>query len=243
VRRPGTLIWREIEEVLSRDIAAGIYPAGGRLPVETDLADRFGVNRHTVRQALAALQERGAISIQQGRGMFVKAPKLAYPIGRRTRFTENVGHLPGAAPGQLVRHWRAAAPSSIARDLGVKRGTPLVAFEDLRIIDDEPVCVTARYFPAERFGTIADAFVKSGSVTDAFAQFGVADYTRRQTRAHARGATLEEASLLKCASGGPVLVVESVNVDPQGVPIEVGHSRSAGGRWELIFESASAANP
>jgi GntR family phosphonate transport system transcriptional regulator len=64
VRRPGTLIWREIEEALSSDIAAGIYPAGGRLPVETDLADRFGVNRHTVRQALAALQERGAISIK-----------------------------------------------------------------------------------------------------------------------------------------------------------------------------------
>ena len=64
MRRPGTLIWREIEEALSSDIAAGIYPAGGRLPVEADLADRFGVNRHTVRQALAALQERGAISIE-----------------------------------------------------------------------------------------------------------------------------------------------------------------------------------
>src|SRR6266576_2062812 len=149
VRRPGTLIWREIEEALSSDIAAGIYPAGGRLPVETDLADRFGVNRHTVRQALAALQERGAISIEQGRGMFVKAPKLAYPIGRRTRFTENVGHLPGTAPGRLVRHWRTAAPSSIARDLEVRRGTQLIAFDDLRLIDDEPVSITTHYFPAQ----------------------------------------------------------------------------------------------
>jgi GntR family transcriptional regulator, phosphonate transport system regulatory protein len=238
VRRPGTLIWREIEEALSSDIAAGIYPAGGRLPVENDLASRFGVNRHTVRQALAALQERGAISIEQGRGMFVKAPKLAYPIGRRTRFTENVGHLPRTAPGQLVRHWRAAAPPPIARDLELRRGAPLVAFDVLRIIDDEPVSITTHYFPAQRFETISDAFVKSGSVTSALAQFGVADYARRLTRAHARGATLEEASLLKCESGGPVLVVEAVNVDPAGVPIEVGHSRSAGGRWELIFESA-----
>src|SRR5262249_35177937 len=154
VRRPGKLIWREIEEALSSDIAAGIYPVGRRLPVEADLASRFGVNRHTVRQALAALQERGAISIEQGRGMFVEAPELAYPIRRRTRFTENVGHLPRAAPGQLVRHWRTAAPPEIARDLELRRGTPLVAFDDLRIIDDEPVSITTHYYPAKRFATI-----------------------------------------------------------------------------------------
>lgn len=240
MRRPGTLIWREIEEALASEIAAGVYPAGGRLPVETDLASRFGVNRHTVRQALASLQERGAISIEQGRGMFVRAPKLAYPIGRRTRFTENVGHLPGSAPGRLMRHWRTAADPTLARDLSVKRGTMLVAFDDLRIVDGEPVSLTTHHFPAARFASIADAFADSGSVTKALARLGVTDYFRRLTRVHARGATLEEAALLKCNSEGPVLVVESVNVDVNGVPIEVGHSRSPGGRWELLFETPKA---
>ena len=238
MRRPGILIWREIEEALSGEIATGVYPAGGRLPAETDLAERFGVNRHTVRQALAALQERGAISIEQGRGMFVKTPKLAYPVGRRTRFTENVSHLPGAASGRLLRHWRMAAPAEIARDLKVKRGAPLVALDDLRVIDDEPVSLTTHYFPADRFADIAEAFAKCGSVTKALAQRGVVDYLRRLTRVHARAASLEEAALLKCPNDGPVLVVEAVNVDLQSVPIEVGHSRSAGGRWEIIFESA-----
>jgi GntR family transcriptional regulator, phosphonate transport system regulatory protein len=238
VRRPGILIWREIEEVLSSEIAAGVYPAGGRLPVETDLAERFGVNRHTVRQALAALQERGAISIKQGRGSFVTAPKLAYPVGRRTRFTENVSHLPGTASGQLLRHWRAAAPAAIARDLKIKRGAPLVALDDLRVIDEEPVSLTTHYFPADRFGNIAEVFVTCGSVTKALAQLGVADYLRCLTRVHARAASPEEAALLKCPNAGPVLVVEAVNVDLQGVPIEVGHSRSAGGRWEIIFDTS-----
>jgi GntR family phosphonate transport system transcriptional regulator len=237
MRRPGTLIWREIEETLAGEIAAGVHPAGARLPVEADLANRFGVNRHTVRQALAALQDRGAISIQQGRGMFVRAPKLAYPIGRRTRFTENVGHVPGTAPGRLIRQWRTAAEPQIARDLGVRRGTLLVAFDDLRVVDEEPVSLTTHYFPAARFAAIADAFVESGSVTKALARLGVADYLRRLTRVHARGATLEEAAHLKCECESPVLVVEAVNIDVEGVPIEVGHTRSPGGRWELIFET------
>lgn len=237
MRRTGMLIWREIEETLSGEIVAGLYQPGDRLPVEADLAERFGVNRHTVRQALAALSERGAISIEQGRGMFVRAPKLAYPIGRRTRFTENVNQLTSSAQGQLVRHWNVAAPAAIAKDLGIKRGTNLVAFDDLRIIDNEPVSLTTHYFPAERFATIPDVFAETGSVTKALTKFGVADYLRRMTRVQARGASLEEATLLKCEIGGPVLVVEAVNVDLQGDPIEVGHTRSPGGRWELIFET------
>ena len=161
MRRPGTLIWREIEETLAGDIAAGVYPAGGRLPVEADLASRFGVNRHTVRQALTALQDRGAISIEQGRGSFVRAPKLAYPIGRRTRYTENVGHLPGTAPGRLIRQWKTSAEPAIARDLEVRRGTALVAFDDLRVVDDEPVSLTTHYFPATRFASFLSLVIVS----------------------------------------------------------------------------------
>ena len=240
MRRAGTLVWREIEEALSRDIAAGVYPTGERLPVESNLADRFGVNRHTVRRALAALQERGAISIEQGRGMFVTAPKLAYPVGRRTRFTENVIHLPKAAPGQLIRHWQMAAPAAIARDLAVRTGTALCAFDDLRVIDGEPVSLTTHHFPEARFASIADMFIETGSVTKALARLGVADYSRKLTRVHARGATLEEAALLKCERGGPLLVVEAINVDPAGTPIEFGSSRSAGGRWEIVFDTSGA---
>ena len=77
MRQTGKILWREIEEVLSQDIVNGVFPAGSRLPKESELALRFGVNRHTIRQALAALRDRGAISIEQGRGTFVKAPRLA----------------------------------------------------------------------------------------------------------------------------------------------------------------------
>lgn len=57
---------------LRSEIATGGLVAGARLPSEHELADRFGVSRGTVRQALAALRHNGLIEAVPGRGSFVR---------------------------------------------------------------------------------------------------------------------------------------------------------------------------
>ncbi len=236
MRRAGTILWREIEETLAREIAAGTHPIGARLPVETELASRFGVNRHTVRRALSALSERGSISIEPGRGTFVRAPRLAYPITRRTRFSETVARTGGSPRGTLVRSWQTTAAGRMAEDLELAEGTPLLAMDNLRLIEGEPVSLTTHHFPLPRFATLADAFAASGSVTQALAALGVSDYVRRLTRVHCRASTDDEARLLRAPSGSPVLVVESINAEAGGGPVEYGLSRSVGERLELVVE-------
>jgi DNA-binding transcriptional MocR family regulator len=58
----GITLWRRIADELAQDIAGGDYASGERLPGENDMARHFGVNRHTVRRALAELSERGLVS-------------------------------------------------------------------------------------------------------------------------------------------------------------------------------------
>ncbi|WP_188311821.1 FadR/GntR family transcriptional regulator [Salinarimonas soli] len=45
--------------------------AGDRLPSERVLAQRLGISRSSIRQALSALESRGYVSVQPGRGIFV----------------------------------------------------------------------------------------------------------------------------------------------------------------------------
>ena len=70
--------------------------ARGMVPSEAQLAEQFGVNRHTVRSAMAALAEEGLLRKVQGRGTLIeKRDRLVFPIGRRTRFSGGIGG-PGA---------------------------------------------------------------------------------------------------------------------------------------------------
>ena len=65
---------------------------GEKLPGETEIAETYRVNRHTVRRALATLAERGLVRAERGSGTYVEAiRRLAYPLRSRTRFSEIVG--------------------------------------------------------------------------------------------------------------------------------------------------------
>src|SRR5258708_18885229 len=105
---PGVTLWRRIADDLEQAIALGTHAAGDRLPGEVEIAARFGVNRHTVRHALAELTRRGLVRAERGSGTYVERKRLAYPIGARTRFSEFVATA-GRQPESRVSP-RSATP-------------------------------------------------------------------------------------------------------------------------------------
>ncbi len=71
VSRP--LLSDEVAERLQRAILSGIFKLGDRLPSEHELAQRFGVSRVVIREALRTLENLGIVAIKGGRtgGAFV----------------------------------------------------------------------------------------------------------------------------------------------------------------------------
>lgn len=62
---------REIEDDLTRRIAAGEFPRGSRLPTYDALAAEYGSARRTVARAVDALKSRGAVVGVPGSGVYV----------------------------------------------------------------------------------------------------------------------------------------------------------------------------
>lgn len=62
-----TAVVRQVEELILR----GILQPGKRLPPERELAERLGVSRPSLRDAIAQLQEAGLLSTKAGAGVFV----------------------------------------------------------------------------------------------------------------------------------------------------------------------------
>ena len=236
-RGGGIAAWRQIADELAAEIGAGRLASGAQLPTESQLATRFGVNRHTVRRGLAELAQRGLVRATQGRGTFVEAQPIRYPIGPRTRFSEIVSRAGREAGGKLLATAILAADARIAASLGIAEGASVVRLETLRFADATPISFGSGYFPLPRFEELAEAYRAEGAITPALAACGIDDYRRLETRISARPASAEEAALLDLAPGRLLLVVDSVNVDEEGRRIQYTHAQFSADRTELVVES------
>ncbi len=232
----GITLWRRIADALEGAIAAGSYPPGQRLPGETEIAETYQVNRHTVRRALAVLAERGLVRAEQGRGTYVEAPRLGYPLRARTRFSEIVGAEGRAPLGRVLAASLEPAGPALALRLALPEGAPLARVEALRLADHAPICVATTWFPAERFPEAAQLYDRLRSVTKLLAHYGVDDYRRAATQVTAALVEPADAVALDLAPGRPVLVVTSVDVDVAGTPVLASRARFAAERVEFMVD-------
>lgn len=232
-----TPLWKSIAAALTGDIADGRYGTGDRLPTEAQLAATFGVNRHTVRRALAELAAQGLVHPRRGAGVFVAARPTDYPIGRRVRFHQNIaagGQTPGKRVLALTR--RAADPRE-ARALGLSTGDAVLVYDGLSLADGLPIALFQSVFPDARLPGMAQALERTASVTEALAACGVADYTRISTRISAEAATATQAAHLRLSEGAPILRTLGINADGNGVAVEFGRTWFAGDRVTLTLDA------
>lgn len=232
-----TPVYAAIATALRTDIGAGRYPMNARLPSEGDLARRFGVNRHTVRHALAKLAEDGLVYSRRGSGTYVCGHLTEYRIGRRVRFHQNLtdaGHRPTKRVLDIeTRH----ATTQEADRLDLTDQAPVCVVHGLSLADEQPIAFYQSCFPATRLPGIALALRACSSITDALGVAGVSDYTRAQTQVSAALADATQALHLKIREGAPLIETISLNVDPTGVPVEHGHTWFAADRVSLLLEA------
>ena len=230
-------LWTAIRDRLAAEIASGHYAPGDRLPGEAALAQRFGVNRHTLRRAIADLAAGGLVHARRGAGIFVQQRPTSYPIRRRVRFHQAL-NAAGHVPAKRILHLATRpADAREAAALRLPGPGPVHAIEGLSFSDDIPIAFFRSAFPAARFPNLPASLRVSASVTAAFAADGLDDYLRLRTEITATAATATLAAHLRLAPGAPLIRSVSVNVDPEGVPVEYGRTYFAGDRVALTLDA------
>ena len=231
----GLARWQAIAAQLREDILSGRVAPGERLPNEKTLAGRFGVHRHTLRQAVQALVRDGHLDVRQGCGTFVRELVLDYALQRRTRLSENLARMGETAGRELLSH--AIVPAGEwAAALQVSTRSKAVVLETRSSVRGRRVGLSTAAFPCPRFADIAAPVASHGSITKALAELGVADYTRSRSVVSTRLPTQAEADALARPLTQPVLVVQYVNVDRAGTPVEAGTTLFAADAVQLVVE-------
>ncbi|MCJ2165282.1 MULTISPECIES: phosphonate metabolism transcriptional regulator PhnF [unclassified Pseudodesulfovibrio] len=236
IRGNGVALWRQIYSQMEADIASGRFGPGDRLPSESSLSAEFGVNRHTIRRALAVLEEGGLIRVEQGRGSFVREPVIHYPVSRRTRFSENLSRQRREPGNILLMAVDTEADGVVAEALGIRPGEVVTRITSAGEADGRRISYSKSYFPRALFPGMVRVYREYGSVTRTLEHFGVGDYSRKRTRIISRMPTAEEARELAQPKTRPVLITESVNVDESGVPVEFGVCLFASDWVQILVE-------
>jgi GntR family phosphonate transport system transcriptional regulator len=233
----GITLWRCIADDFEQMILIGKHDNGERLPAESEIATRYGVNRHTVRRAMAELSARGLVRTERGSGTYVKTDKLDYRIGQRTRFSEIVAAAGHEAEGRLQGHRLEPASDEIALRLGLKPGDAVVRLEIVRAADRVPISVATTWLAAERYHDAAKIFRQLRSITRTLEHYGISGYRRKWTRISAAFSDAIDAGRLRLSVHRPILIVDSQDVDASDAPILTTRGRFAADRVALIVES------
>ena len=135
-------VYQQIAELLVRQIKAGYWHTGERLPTEAALAQTLSVAVGTLRKSLALLEEQGVLERIQGSGTYVKSVQGKQQIYELFRLELTDG--PGLPTAQIldVAH---AKP-----ELGMPQWDGAVCWRvrRLRFLSGQPVALEEIWFPA-----------------------------------------------------------------------------------------------
>lgn len=113
-------LYQQIADDIERLILDGTFPPDSRLPSEQEFAERYGVSRNVIREALKSLKEIGLVSIHTGSGTYVRRPTMKQVSQALNRFVRHSLHDFSAAHFYEIR--RMLEPESAC--LAAQRATP-----------------------------------------------------------------------------------------------------------------------
>jgi GntR family phosphonate transport system transcriptional regulator len=241
--KDGISRWRQIGEILIGEIERGELPADRKLPPSSDLATRFGVNRHTVLRALAHLQAGGFVRMERGRGTYAVVNPLQLRLGAQRWFEQNLAQGNRAPSRRVMAVAVLPATQVVAEALQVDAGDDVAFVTLLGEGDGVPVNLVSNYFPLERLPGIDGAFRAYGrepttelSFGKVFKSLGVSDFRRKSVRIRSRRPSADEARHLQIAPTDHVLETDVVLVDPSETPLSYAHTCYPSSRVEFVLD-------
>lgn len=220
-------VYRELADTLRQEL--GDYQPGDYLPAEFQLAERFSVNRHTVRRAIDELVREGSVLRRQGKGTQVLDRPLIYPVQADSAYSQSLSAQGVGVEALLLLRRPCVASREDARHLGLAEHAPLIELQTLRKLNGQPVSLIRHRYCASLTGLLAD--YRGGSVRHYLAEREL-PLSRDLSLIGARLPGREEAGLLMMPRHLPVLTVLTVSSDPSGRPVELAQSTSRSDRFQ-----------
>jgi len=228
-------LYHQLKGILRSWITGGMYESGQKFPTESELEQRFGISRMTVRRALTELTSEGFLVRQRGLGSFVAKTRVQDRLQRLTSFTEDMREQ-GLESSSEILEFQVLHDNDVANRLGISVDEELVQLSRIRRLDGEPLALQTSFLRHSFCPGIADAELVNDSLYRTLEErYNLLLGDAIQT-AEAKPADEYESSNLMIRIGYPVLVLERLAYLQNGEPIEYVRSAYRGDRYRFRVE-------
>jgi len=218
----GAPLYLQLASTLREEIVTGAHPVGALLPTEEGLVARFGVSRHTVREALRLLRENGLVTSRRGAGTRVVAPVT----GGDTRHVMSINDLLAFAADtrlEITSIDTIVPDGASALRAGLAAGTAWLEVRALRrAAEDDVVLCQADYYINRAYAAVGRLLPRhQGSIFPLIEDLFGVSITEVQQQISATLVDAELAAALGVAEGSAALEVRRSYVTADGVTAQV----------------------
>jgi GntR family transcriptional regulator len=219
---------------LRAEILSGKFAARDQFPTESELCQRYGVSRFTIREALRRLQSEGLIARKRGSGTVVQP--AAARGGTLHQPLSNVGELLQYARDTQVsfsRDGRGPLPRAVSEQIGDDTSGNWTCFRGARLHegDDRPIATTEAYFHEMLDDAIDRLDLSAGTLFSQIEQLAGVSIGKVNQDIQAVSASTEVANALGIKRGAAVLRIMRCYLNAKGRLFEISVSHHPGDRF------------
>jgi GntR family transcriptional regulator len=225
-------LYFQLQELIRRQIEAGVYAPGDCIPSEAELQKRYHVSRITVRNAIEGLVFEDLLIKKRGIGTIVAGKRYSEDVSSLKSFAEKVMDIDASARTEVLEARYIGASRRIAHHLKIEPESDVLMIRRLRIIDDIPFALFCSYIPAS-IGINADYDFRGSIYALLENNFGITIQEAEKV-IEATQASGEEARLLGIPPGESVLRVLNTTFDSGSRPVEYAEGLYRSDRYRYV---------
>ncbi|MFE0130323.1 GntR family transcriptional regulator [Streptomyces sp. NPDC059037] len=223
IERPRPMFMQVAQE-MAKAIRSGEYGPGDILPSDQQLAEDYGVGKHTVRSAIAELRGMGLVYTRQGKGTIVRERGSAIPAVTVSRGIQRAGKtwhlsdLPERETPAITRTALDGMPAALLE----QQDQDAISVDRLLWDADTGVRIAHRtYIPLATAAEVPSlAEQPDAPVSDLYQQLTDAGHTLAFTEhVTARIPYPDERAALNLTDASPLLITYRVIADADGRPL------------------------
>ncbi len=213
-------LYTQIADNIREKIRSGELHEGSRIDSQTDLAQKLGVSRITIRQAIKILEKEGLVVTKQGKGTFVSTKAVSQELGALLSFGE-IAEAQGLDHVVRVMDFKWVLPPEEVREfLGGDYEEPALRIKRLHLIHDSPLALADIYLPLEVGAVIQKRDIEKLPLYTIMERRLGLSLGQAIQKISATSADNDTAAILNIRPGYPLLVAQRRTFSAEGKPVE-----------------------